>query len=128
MPKDTPNTEQTLREQLLGIDTSYAYDDDHKTVSFLPPNFYVDRLVEFIEEREKQAAERTELAGLVKLEEWFQQYGYEMHVSHVCPAESIACAKFAGRSQKAQQIHEEINRRLAELQKEKEGKGDGQKS
>jgi N-acetylglutamate synthase-like GNAT family acetyltransferase len=53
---------------------------------------------------------------LNKLEDWFQQYGYEMHVSHVCPQDNIDCAKFAGRTQKAHQVHKEILKLKAQLQ------------
>lgn len=57
---------------------------------------------------------------LERLDEWFQQYGYEMHVSHVCPVGNIACAEFRGRSQKMHQVHKEVLDRLAAL-KAKQG-------
>lgn len=77
-----------------------------------------EAIIQLLTQQQAVAVLRGKIEELSQLDEWFQQYGYEMHVSHVCPEDSIECAQFKGRSQKANQIHKKILDRLAELQKE----------
>lgn len=42
-----------LREQILAIDTTYDYGNG-KTKQFLPPNFYIKRLVQFMQAHEAE--------------------------------------------------------------------------
>lgn len=58
--------EETLREKILTIDTTFDL-GDRKTEVFLVPNFYVDRLVEFITERDKRVANEAMLSELTRL-------------------------------------------------------------
>lgn len=77
-----------------------------------------------IEAHSAQQITAARIDTLEKLDDWFQQYGYEVHVSHVCPQDSIDCAKFSGRSQKAHQVHKEILDRIATLKQQSSQEGE----
>jgi hypothetical protein len=81
----------------------------------------IDEEMTLFEQYQAEAVREARIDELRDLELWFQQYGYEMHVSHVCPQDNIDCAKFNGRTQKMYQVHREVKDRLAHLTKE-EGK------
>lgn len=53
-----------LRRQLLEIDTTFKLEKNH-IKGFLPPNFYVDRLVDFIKSREAKLIRQVEIMARI---------------------------------------------------------------
>lgn len=45
----TTSSREELKKAILSVDTVYEFDDKNNTKEFLPPAYYIDRLVKVIE-------------------------------------------------------------------------------
>lgn len=112
---DSTELDHSSEDLITKLLVGFANDLERLNNDVLFIHDYVSKRRKMFDQHTKSVEQRARIEALESLEEWFQQYGYEMHVSHVCPTDSTSCAELHGRTQKMNQVHKEVRERLTTL-------------